>query len=60
VTLWDTATGKKLAVLMRPKPANEFVSGVTGVAFSSDGMTLAASSLDKQVRVWNLRKLRFQ
>lgn len=48
VSLWDVATGQRFAALVGP------TQGITQLAFSPDGQRVAASSLDKLVRVWNL------
>jgi WD40 repeat protein len=52
VSLWSVATGKKLATLEGPS------EGVTQIAFSKDGKLLAASSMDKGVRLWDLTKVK--
>ena len=47
VELMDAATGNRVGTLMQG-------SGVTSVAFSLDGTTLASSSLDGKVKMWNV------
>ncbi|MDE2997522.1 MAG: hypothetical protein OXU79_00415 [Gemmatimonadota bacterium] len=47
VELVDAAVGNRVGSLMQG-------SGVTSVAFSPDGATLASSSLDGKVKVWNI------
>jgi WD40 repeat protein len=48
ISLWDLATGRRIVALSGP---NE---GVTQVVFSADGGRVAASSLDKAVRIWEI------
>ena len=52
VSLWDTATGKHLGALQGHKQA------IWSVAFSSDGRTLASSSADGSLRLWNVESRR--
>jgi WD40 repeat protein len=58
--LWDTASGKEVRVIWPPterKPAYAWQKGerLTAVAFSPDGQTLATSSLEGTVCLWNAR-----
>jgi WD40 repeat protein len=48
VTLWDTATGERQAVL------RGHTRMVTGVAFTPDGRLLASGSTDGQVKLWDV------
>ncbi len=48
IHVWHAATGKPLQRLKGP------ANGVWTVAFSPDGPTLAAGSLDQSVRLWNV------
>ena len=52
VSLWDTATGKHLGALQGHKQA------IWSVAFSPDGRTLASSSADGSLRLWNVKSRR--
>jgi WD40 repeat protein len=46
--LWDASTGKLLADLVG------HTNGVSGVAFSSDGRTVASSSRDDTIKIWDV------
>ena len=46
-------TGRKIASLYSPMPKN-----LMHVAFSADSQTLAVSTLDKDIQLWDLRALR--
>jgi WD40 repeat protein len=48
VHLWNPATGQRLMTL------TDHTAGVLGLAFSSDGQTLASGSLDRTIRLWNV------
>jgi WD40 repeat protein len=48
MTLWDVATGKRLAVLKGHK------EGIDSVAFTPDGKTIATGGNDRTVRLWNV------
>jgi WD40 repeat protein/transcriptional regulator with XRE-family HTH domain len=47
VTTWDLASGRRLSTLPHPAP-------VTGISFGSQGHTIATSSTDAAVRLWEL------
>ena len=49
VTLWDAATGKKVASLV-----GHVDNGAWGGAFSTDGKTLATAGGDGTVKLWNV------
>jgi glucose repression regulatory protein TUP1 len=49
VRVWDIETGAPLATY-------QIEDGVTTVAISPNGMFVAAGSLDKSVRVWDMNK----
>src|SRR5207248_1756909 len=50
VRLWDASTGKELGVLKGHS------SRVYSVAFAPDGKTLASSSFDGSIRIWDVEK----
>jgi WD40 repeat protein/tetratricopeptide (TPR) repeat protein len=50
VRLWETETGKSLAVL------EGHADSVVGVAFTPDGKTLASSCKDGTIRLWTVSK----
>lgn len=52
VSLWDTSNGKHLGTLAGHKQA------IWSVAFSPDGKTLATSSVDGTLRLWNVASRR--
>jgi signal transduction histidine kinase len=51
--LVETMTGHKLADLTAPVPKN-----IGWVAFSTDGATLAASTFDREMQLWDLPRMR--
>jgi WD40 repeat protein len=56
--IWDAESGEDLGVLPKdPDPEHpEHTGGITSIAFSPDGKTLATASLDYSVRLWDLEK----
>src|SRR5262249_40069391 len=50
VTLWDTASGERIAVFEGLKPSE---GGFSSVAFSTDGAEIATGTGDGRVRFWN-------
>jgi WD40 repeat protein len=58
VTVWNIATGRRVAVLTHPGYTDEG-NEANGVAFTSDGGFVIAAGNDGKARVWNLstRKL---
>ena len=53
--LIETESGRRLATLNAPAPKN-----IGWVAFSPDGQTIAASTFDNQIQLWDLRATRQQ
>jgi WD40 repeat protein len=51
VQLWNVTTGRRLARL------DGHADRLTGVAFSPDGRTLAATATDADIRLWTLADL---
>jgi WD40 repeat protein len=51
--LVETQTGRKIASLDAPIPKN-----IGPMAFSPDSATLAASTFDSEIQLWDLRALR--
>ena len=49
--LWDLRTGRPT------QPLLGHLSGITAVAFSPDGKTLASAALDLQLKLWNIATL---
>jgi WD40 repeat protein len=52
IILWDVAAGRARAACLG------ITDAVQGVAFSSDGLTLASASLNQTVRCWDVATLR--
>jgi serine/threonine protein kinase/WD40 repeat protein len=51
ITIWDTATGKALGACVGHK------QGIHGLAFAADGQTLASTSDDGTLKLWNVASL---
>ncbi len=51
--VWDARTGKEMAALPDDPQRVEHTGAITSVAFSSDGHTLATSSWDHSIRLWD-------
>lgn len=53
IRVWETASGRQLALLTRRSfSAGTIVAGVTALAFSRDGVLLAAGFGDNSVSIW--------
>ena len=53
VGLWDARTGEETAVMPDDVEHIEHTSGISALAFSPDGKTLATASLDHSIRLWD-------
>ncbi len=54
IGVWDAATGRRVTTLPEEPGQVEHTSAITDLAFAPDGKTLATSSWDHSVRLWDL------
>jgi len=54
IGVWDATTGRRLTTLPEEPGRVEHTSAITDLAFAPDGKTLATSSWDHSVRLWDL------
>jgi WD40 repeat protein/serine/threonine protein kinase len=54
IGLWDAVTGQEVATMPEDPEHIEHTGMISSLAFSPDGRTLATSSMDHSVRLWNL------
>ncbi|MBE7504484.1 MAG: protein kinase [Verrucomicrobiales bacterium] len=53
LSVWDTQSGNEAAVLPGDPQRVEHGGRITGVVFAADGHTLATSSMDHSLRLWD-------
>jgi len=56
LSIWDTASGKELAVMPNDPDHVEHTGAISALAFSPDGHTLATASHDHSIRLWDFAK----
>jgi len=54
LSVWDTSSGEEIAVLPESPDRVEHAGIVTGVVIAPDGRTVATTSMDHSVRLWDL------
>ena len=53
LSVWDAQTGEETDVMPADAEHIEHAGTITGMAFSSDGRTLATASMDHSIRLWD-------
>jgi RNA polymerase sigma factor (sigma-70 family) len=56
VKLWDTASGRELAVFTTATPAFPDGHGIFSVTFARDGKTMAAGGNGQTIKLWKLQR----